>query len=174
MKYLAADGFYAKQKYVAQGRKCDRHLITKLRRDADLRYLYSGARRPGRPRRYDGKVDFQDLSRFDYLGEVAPTKHLHLYTAVLYHVRLKQQLRVVAVVNRKNAAKPRYIVLASTDTELDAHELVRLYGSRFQIEFLFRDGKQFTGQARERSGARREGARLSFQCRPDNAQPRPH
>jgi DDE superfamily endonuclease len=147
VKYLAADGFFAKKKYVDGVRKCDLHLITKLRCDADLRYLYSGPRRtgPGRPRRYDGKVDFQDLSRFDYLGTLAEAEHLHLYGAVVYHVRLKQRLRVAVVVNRKNAAKPRHVVLASTDTELDERELVRLYGARFQIEFLFRDGKQFTG-----------------------------
>ena len=51
----------------------------------------------------------------------------------------------MVVINRKDAAKPRYIVLASTDIEVAARELVRLYGARFQIEFLFRDGKQFTG-----------------------------
>src|SRR5437868_12538672 len=63
--YLAADGFYAKQKYVDGVRACHLHLITKLRCDADLRFLYSGPRekRRGRPRLYDGKVNFQDLSR---------------------------------------------------------------------------------------------------------------
>lgn len=147
VKYLAADGFYAKLKYVNGVRKCDLHLITKLRCDADLRYLYSGERRPGpgRPKSYAGKVDFQDLSRFDYLGAISESPHLHLYTTLAYHPRLKHRLRVVVVVNRKDPAKPRYIVLASTDTQLDGRELVRLYGARFQIEFLFRDAKQFTG-----------------------------
>lgn len=36
-------------------------------------------------------------------------------------------------------------MLASTDVELDAHTVVRYYQARFQIEFLFRDAKQFTG-----------------------------
>jgi IS4 transposase len=36
-------------------------------------------------------------------------------------------------------------VLFSTDTELDALTLYRYYKARFQIEFLFRDAKQFTG-----------------------------
>ena len=147
VKYLAADSFFAKKKYVDGVQACGLHLITKLRCDADLRYLYSGKRRTGRgrPRVYDGKVDFQNLSRFDSLGEIAGFEHLHLYTSVLYHVTLKGRLRVVVVVNRKDPAKPRYIVLASTDTELAGGELVRLYGARFQIEFLFRDAKQFTG-----------------------------
>ena len=36
-------------------------------------------------------------------------------------------------------------VLFSTDTDLDALKIYSLYKARFQIEFLFRDAKQFTG-----------------------------
>ena len=38
----------------------------------------------------------------------------------------------------------RRAVLFSTDTDLDAQTLYRGYKARFQIEFLFRDAKQFT------------------------------
>ena len=37
------------------------------------------------------------------------------------------------------------MVLASTDLNLDARLIVQYYQLRFQIEFLFRDAKQFTG-----------------------------
>ena len=147
VKYLACDGFYAKKPYIDGVRQCNLQVITKLRCDADLRFLYTGKRekRRGRPRLYDGKVNFADLSRFESLGTVEQAQHLHLYTAVVYHVRLKRRVRVVVVVSRAETAKPRYIVLATTDTELDGGEVVRLYSARFQIEFLFRDAKQFTG-----------------------------
>jgi hypothetical protein len=147
VKYLACDGFYAKKSYIDGVRKCDLQVITKLRCDADLRFLYTGERekRRGRPRLYDGKVKFADLSRFESLGTVEQAEHLHLYTAVVYHVRLKRRFRVVVVVSRRDTDKPRYIVLGTTDTELDGGEVVRLYSARFQIEFLFRDAKQFTG-----------------------------
>ena len=36
-------------------------------------------------------------------------------------------------------------MLYSTDKELDALTLIKYYKSRFQIEFLFRDAKQYTG-----------------------------
>ena len=36
-------------------------------------------------------------------------------------------------------------VLCSTDLSLSAEEILNLYESRFQIEFLFRDAKQHTG-----------------------------
>jgi IS4 transposase len=147
VKYLVADGFYAKQKYVDGVRACDLHLITRLRVDANLRYLYTGPRqkRRGRPRLYDGKVAFEDIRRLEMLGTVEEVEHLHLYTAVLYHVRLKRRVRVLVVLSYQVPSKPRFVVLASTDTELDGRELYRLYRARFQIEFIFRDAKQFIG-----------------------------
>jgi IS4 transposase len=141
------DGYFAKKKYLDEAVRLDLHPITKLRCDADCRFLYPGPhpKRRGARRKYDGKVDFQDLRRFESLGTMAAAEQLHLYTAVVWHVTLKRKLRLVVVVNRKAPAKPRYIVLASTDLALDGRKLVELYGARFQIEFLFRDSKQFTG-----------------------------
>jgi hypothetical protein len=146
INYLAADGFYAKQKYVDGVRACHLHLIVKLRCGADVRFLYTSPRekRSGRPRRYDGKVDFADLSRFQYLGTVEEADHLHLYTVVLYHISLKRRLRVAVILDCRDPKKRRYAVLASTDTALGGKELYRLYRMRFQIEFIFRDAKQFT------------------------------
>ena len=66
---------------------------------------------------------------------------MQLYTTVVWHVTLKQPLRVVVLVNGKR--QKNYIVLASTDLALEGHKLVTLYGGGFQIEFLFRDSKQF-------------------------------
>ena len=110
-------------------------------------FLYTGPhpKRRGAKRKYDGKVNFQDLSRFEDLGTRADEPHLHLYTAVVWHKTLKRRLRIVVLLNQKDPAKPRFIVLGSTDPELNGRKLVELYVARFQIEFLFRDSKQFTG-----------------------------
>ena len=64
-----------------------------------------------------------------------------LYHQVLNHVHLRRNLRVVLVVDTRTQ---RRAVLFSTDTDLDAQTLYRGYKARFQIEFLFRDAKQFT------------------------------
>ena len=85
------------------------------------------------------------MSRFEDLGTREDEPHLHLYTAVVWHKTLKRRLRLVVLLNRKDPAKPRFIVLGSTDPELNGHKLIDLYAARFQIEFLFRDSKQFTG-----------------------------
>src|SRR5215510_5574364 len=145
--YHCVDGYYAKKKYIDEVVSLELHAITKLRSDADCLFLYTGPhpKRRGARRKYDGKVNFQDLSRFEDFGPRADEPHLHLYTAVVWHKTLKRRLRLVVLLNRKDPAKPRFIVLGSTDPELNGHKLVELYAARFQIEFLFRDSKQFTG-----------------------------
>jgi DDE superfamily endonuclease len=147
VKYHCADGYFAKKKYIDEVVSLKLHPITKLRCDADCLFLFTGPhpKRRGRRRKYDGKVNFQDLGRFDDLGTMEGAEYLHLYTALVWQVTLKRKLRVVVVVNRKDPNKPRYVVLASSDLELDGHKLVEFYAARFQMEFLFRDSKQFTG-----------------------------
>ncbi len=145
--YHCVDGYFAKQKYIDEVVALKLHSITKLRGDANCLFLYTGPhpKRRGPKRKYDGKVNFHDLRRFEYLGTLEGGAYVQLYTALVWHVSLKRKLRVVVLVNRKDPHKPRYIVLASTDLELDGRRLVELYRARFQVEFLFRDSKQFTG-----------------------------
>ena len=59
--YLAADAYFAKAGFI--DRVCDStglHIVSRLRKDASLRYLYDGPRSGGRgrPRLYAGKVDW--------------------------------------------------------------------------------------------------------------------
>jgi hypothetical protein len=163
LTYHGVDGYYAKKKYLDEVVSLELHAITKLRSDADCLFLYTGPhpKRRGARRKYAGKVDFQDLSCFEDLGTREDEPHLHLYTAVVWHKTLKRRLRLGVLLNRKDPAKPRFIILGSTDPALNGHKLLDLYAARFQIEFLFRDSKQFTGlldcQARAASA-------LDFHC----------
>lgn len=144
VKHLAVDGYYPKFKFVRVVRALDLHLVSKFRHDANLRYLYQGPQKQfGAKRKYDGKVKFDDLSRFEYVGEVE--KDIHLYTLVVNSVKLKCKVRLVYVLNVRNQNKPGYALLFSTDTDLAAETIYRYYKARFQIEFIFRDAKQFTG-----------------------------
>jgi Transposase DDE domain len=147
VKYPCVDGYYAKKKYIAEVVSLRLHAITKLRSDADCVFLSTGPhpKRRGARRKYDGKVNFQALHRFEDLGTRPEEPHLHLYTAVVWHKTLQRRLRLVVLLNRKDPAKPRFIVLGSTAPELNAHKLIDLYVARFQIELLFRDSTQFTG-----------------------------
>jgi hypothetical protein len=161
--YHCVDGSFAKKKYIDEVVALKLHPITKLRHDANCHFLYTGAhpKRRGPKRKYDGKVNFHDLGRFADLGPLEERDHVHLYTALVWHVSLKHKLRAGVLVNRKDPHKPRFLVLASTDLALDGRKLVECYGARFPIEFLFRDSKQFTGLTDCQA---RAAAALDFHC----------
>ncbi|MDQ3686702.1 MAG: transposase, partial [Acidobacteriota bacterium] len=154
VRYGVFDGAFAKHGFVNGVRQTGLHVISRLRCDANLRYLYTGEQRGGRGRKreYDGKVSFTDLTRFASAGEIEP--HVHLYTQIVDSPSLKLKLRVVVVVNRSKPKQPRYVVLFSTACDLSAAAIFKYYTARFQIEFLFRDAKQFAGlsdcQARDK------------------------
>lgn len=142
IRYLACDGYYAKKKFVGGVVEQGLHVISKLRCDANLRHLYQGHQKPrGRRKLYDGKVRFDDFSRFDW---VATQDNHMIYTAVVNSVSLKRNIRIVYIV-KQNGKSISTALLFSTDTKLSALEIWRYYKARFQIEFLFRDAKQFTG-----------------------------
>jgi Transposase DDE domain len=144
LTYLAVDGFYSKKKFVDGVIELDLQVIGKLRGDANLRYLYTGAQKPrGAKRKYDGKVELSDLSRFTHVRQLEP--HLNLYTIVVWHVSLKRQIRLAGLVDTRKAGKIGVALLFSTDIELEAEHILEYYKARFQIEFIFRDAKQFAG-----------------------------
>jgi len=120
VKYLAADGYYAKQKFVDGVREFGWHLISKLRHDANLRHLYTGSqKRRGRPKRYDGKVPLTDLRR---LTPIPLSEELTLYTAIVNSVSLHRDIRLVSVCKRQGT-KLLTALLFSTDTTLAAEDI---------------------------------------------------
>jgi len=143
------EGYFAKQKSIAAVTALKRHPLPKLRHDATGWFLYTEPqpKRRGRRRQYDGKVNSQDLHRFESLGPLAEKPPIPLYTALVWPVSLKRRLPVGVLSNRKAVTNPRYLVLASTDLALAGDQLVELDVARFPIAFLFRDRKPFTGLA---------------------------
>jgi len=142
INYFVADGFYAKRKVFDAIVAMNKQLITKLRPDANLRYLYKGKRkkRRGRPKQYAGKVDFNNITQWQYEGNYQD--HIEVYSVIVNSPRFARNLKVVMLYNLKTY---KHILLACTDLELDAFTIIEYYSLRFQIEFLFRDAKQFTG-----------------------------
>ena len=147
IEYFVADGYYAKTKMFKAFVQINKVLITKLRPDANLRYILPKVAKTGkrgRPTQYAGKVNWKqlDLSKWIDIGLDTKYPHLHIYTQVLNSPYFKRNFKVVMLLNTKTN---KYIVLASTQLDLDARLIVQYYQLRFQIEFLFRDAKQFTG-----------------------------
>jgi len=142
---LVLDGAFARIKVFDVLGELGLQGITHLRKDADMRYFYEGPKRQkgsGRQKVYDGKVDWTDLSRFEYTGTYNGAK---VYTKVLNHKHFKRTFRVVVLVNAEDPTD--YVLLACTQQNLHALTICRYYTARFQIEFTYRDGKQYTGLA---------------------------
>jgi len=92
VRYVAADGFYSKYKWVEGVVQLGLHAIGKRRRDANLKFLYDGPQQGlRRPRRDDGKVDLTDPSRFEFVGNLEDD--VQLYTASVWSVSLKRRIR---------------------------------------------------------------------------------
>jgi hypothetical protein len=148
VSYWVGDGFYAKRKVFRAITAMDGDLITRLRSDANLRYLYTGPRKtgPGAPKLYDGKINFdcpdQIENRFEEIGRLPDRTHVEIWTTVANSPHFKRNLRIVLL---RNLQTDQTLLLCSTDTGQEAEELVRYYRLRYQIEFVIRDAKQHTG-----------------------------
>jgi hypothetical protein len=71
IRYVVADAFYSKVKWVNGVVGLGLHAIGKLRTDANLKVLYTGAQKPkGRQRQYEGKLDCADLSQFEFVQDL--------------------------------------------------------------------------------------------------------
>ena len=145
IRYVVADGFYSKYKWVTGVVQLGFHAIGRLRSDANLKFLYEGPqKRRGNRRRYDGKVNLADTSRFTLVKTLEDG--VSLYTAVVWSVSLKRRIRL-AYLLKEQGGQRSYVVLFSTDIDADPTAIYQGYAARFQIEFIFRDARQFTGLA---------------------------
>lgn len=126
------------------------NLISRFRDDVNLKYLYSGPKtgKRGRPQKFTGKVDVNNLDMNVFSEDYTAEGKLvyKMYTAVVWAVSLGCEVRVV-LVDYEDAEKKRQTrkVFFSTDTSMSARDIFDIYRTRFQLEFVFRDAKQFTG-----------------------------
>jgi hypothetical protein len=145
-KYLLADAYFSKKPFVDHVLKAGMHLVSRLRDDADLKYLYQGKQNTGkgRPKLYAGKVNVKkpDMEYFS-LEEI--TEEYHVFSTVVYCKAFKRKIRIALVVFYKNGKETARKMYFSTDINLTASEVFKYYRSRFQIEFIYRDAKQYTG-----------------------------
>jgi len=144
VRYLVADGYYYRSKFWEAVRELNLNFIGKLRVDANLRYLYTGEQKKlGAPRKYDGKVDSHDLSRFKFVKDLKPG--VSLYTSIVWSCCLNCPISLACISEVQANGKIKNALLFSTDIHLPPELILEYYQARFQIEFIFRDAKHFTG-----------------------------
>jgi putative transposase len=120
------------------------HLVSKLRYDSALYLPYQGTN----PKcKYGEKLNPRRLSpEYLYLSGREGDWRLDYYQVQVLHKEFAQPLNVVIILKTNlKTSEQGHVILFSTDLNLTGVKLVELYSLRFQIEFNFRDAKQFWG-----------------------------
>ena len=140
-RYVVADAWFSKAKFVGETCLLGFHVISRLRDDAALWYSHDGVRtgKRGRPRIKGEKIDFEklDLQRC----EILDIEEGRAYSVKAYSKAMKRNIKVVVHYPESGGHK----IYFSTDLDMSAKDIIEYYRTRFQIEFCFRDSKQFTG-----------------------------
>lgn len=142
-KYIVADAAFSKKTFVDMILPQGFHLVSRLRNDAVLHYLWEGKRtgRRGRPKTKGDKIDFDNLDK-------SKMHRIDLNSADGEAYGLKAHCkslgRVVSLVIHL-LPKGGHRLYFSTDENMNGIDVLEYYRTRFQIEFNYRDAKQFTG-----------------------------
>ena len=143
---IVADAFFSKESFVTGIKALGFNLISRFRDDVRLKYLYTGPKtgKKGRPKKFAGDVDLANLDMDKF--ETSVSGDVSLYSAVVWAVSLKRNVKVViAVFNEPDKKTQSRKVFFSTDVSKSSVDIFEIYRTRFQIEFLYRDAKQYTG-----------------------------
>jgi putative transposase len=145
---LVLDGHFGNHHALHRARQCGLHLISKLRCDAALSFPSTGPYAGRGPRRKYGHKVADDHLPAQYLKETPVEGHIEtrLYQMQLLHKEFAHPLHVVIIAKTNLRTQAcAHVVLFSSDLALAYAPLVDYYGLRFQIEFNFRDAKQYWG-----------------------------
>ena len=148
VRYLALDGHFGNNNAMQMIRQCGLHLISKLRYDAALHFVYDGQqKRTGPRKKYGQKINYRQIKE-QYLVESSVKEDIQtcIYQAHMLHHEFAQVLNVV-VITKTDLRTGTFanVNLFSSDLELSYETIIDYYSLRFQIEFNFRDAKQFWG-----------------------------
>ena len=150
LQHFVGDGAYGNNNWILMLEKHDLQLISKLHYNSGLYLEYTGTYSgKGRPKKYGKKIDIDNINS-SFLIKTIDDKNknyiAYVYQTKVLHKKFRDKLNVVIIVrvNRKTGKK-KNIILFSNDLELSAQKIIDIYSLRFQIEFNFRDTKQFFG-----------------------------
>jgi len=143
-RYIVADAYFSKSTFVDGALDMEFHVISRFRDDAYFRYLTreqpTGGK--GRPRLYDGKIEMEQLEEDRFEITRLEDGQGRILSAITHSRSLKRNILLYIW---ESADKKAHKLYFSTDTKMKAMEVLDYYRTRFQIEFCYRDSKQFTG-----------------------------
>jgi len=148
LKYVVLDGHFGNYPSAFMVKQANLDLISKMRSDAALYPAFAGEYPgAGRPAKYGEKINVRQLDP-KYLQETSTEDHLrtNIYQGQFYNKEFAFLVNVVILLktNLQTGAQA-HVVLFSTDLEAAYDKIIKFYSLRFQIEFNFRDAKQYGG-----------------------------
>ena len=148
VRYLVLDGYFGHNNALQMTQQCGLELISKLRVNTAL-YLpptepYTGR---GRPRLYGERFDSQQIDpKYRVSLQTQGNITTEVYQAQLRHKKFPEPLNVVCILKTHlRTHRKSHVLLFSSDLTLEAETLMDYYSLRFQLEFNFRDAKQYWG-----------------------------
>jgi putative transposase len=148
VRHIVLDGHFGTYPATYAVRETGLHIISKFRQDAALYLPYTGSKPPRGPLpRYGQKLNYNQLPPETLCHSIHENDYqVDTYQMPVFHPSFSQALKVVIVVKTHlKTGKRGHVVLFSTDLDLSADQIVDYYALRFQIEFNFRDAKQYWG-----------------------------
>ena len=146
--YFVLDGHFGNSCACSMVRQMDLHLISKMHHNAELYLQPTAEEKAKRPRlKYGARIDYAHLPEALRCASTTEDGYrTEVYQARCLHKLFADPINVVIVVKTHlETQRVGHVVLFSSDLALEAEKLFDYYKLRFQIEFTFRDAKQYFG-----------------------------
>jgi len=148
ISYLVMDGHFGNYPSAWMVVQAGLQFVSKLRWDAALYEPFSGKYRGCGPHpKYGDKVDVRQMKKKHLKNDtVEDGLRTQIYQATLLNKEFTFPINVVVILKTNLATNAQaHVILFSTDLVLPYEKLMDFYSLRFQIEFNFRDAKQYWG-----------------------------
>jgi putative transposase len=148
VSYLVLDGHFGNYPSAWMVVQTGVQLISKLRHDAALYEPFAGKYSGRGPRpKYGAQVDVRRMKKKSLRSDTVDNGiRTQIYQATLLNKEFTFPLNVVVMLKTNLATQAQaHVILLTTDLKLAADKIIEFYSLRFQIEFNFRDAKQYWG-----------------------------
>jgi len=148
VKYAVFDGAFGYNDALQMVKLAGLDLISKLKKNSKLYFPYEGAYSgKGAHKKYGDQINYKKIpAKFLKKSTCEKSIQTDIYQMTMLHKLFSQQLNIVIIVKENIKTKARdFVILFSSDLDLDYEKLIDYYKLRFQIEFNFRDAKQYWG-----------------------------
>jgi Transposase DDE domain len=149
IRHMAVDAFFSKKRFVdAIAVQSSLTIVGRLRNDANLKYQFTGKQNTGRgrKRKYADKVDVENIDRRRIRYCFDDSDDVQIFSGIVYSVSFQRMIRIAYLQNYdQKGFSTTHTILFSTDLNLSSDKILHYYRQRYQIEFLFRDAKNFAG-----------------------------